>query len=144
MGESLERVDGVGTCIIVLKQENGVDSVLLLKRLGSHGAGSWSVPGGWLDRWEASVKDSAIRELREEVGDELETSDPFLVAVTNDVFSQEDIHCVTLWYVCDWVSGEPQLMEPDKASEIGWFAADQLPTPLFLPLENYLEGRVVE
>ena len=33
-------------------------------------------------------------------------------------------------------SGEPQVVAPDEMSEIGWFAWDALPEPLFLPLAN--------
>jgi hypothetical protein len=29
----------------------------------------------------------------------------------------------------------------DELSEVGWFAWDRLPEPLFLPLRNFLDGK---
>jgi hypothetical protein len=37
---------------------------------------------------------------------------------------------VSLIYVTRDFTGEPTLTEPDKLSEIGWFALDDLPQPL--------------
>jgi hypothetical protein len=39
-------------------------------------------------------------------------------------------HWISLIYVTDDFSGAPQLMEPDKLSDIGWYALDALPRPL--------------
>jgi hypothetical protein len=33
-------------------------------------------------------------------------------------------------------TGEPYLAADEEAEEIGWYAWDALPEPLFLPLEN--------
>lgn len=142
MSES--RKVSVGTCVVVLKQIDGVDHVLLLRRKGSHGAGTWSVPGGWIDWGETDTKASALRELREEVGDNLKTTEAWYLGITNDVFTDEDMHCLTLWYIADYVSGEPQLMEPDKADQLGWFTGRELPENLFLPFLNYLKGKIIE
>lgn len=52
---------GVGALVI----DNG--RVLLGRRKGSHGAGTWALPGGWLEKGE-SFEDAAVRELEEETG----------------------------------------------------------------------------
>jgi 8-oxo-dGTP diphosphatase len=41
--------------------------------------------------------------------------------------------------VCDWVSGEPQNLEPEKQHNWGWFTWQSLPRPLFLSIENLLK-----
>src|SRR4051794_34741939 len=68
--------------------------VLLTKRKGSHGAGTWAPPGGHLDMGE-SFEDCAIREVREETG--VTISEPRFLAVTNDVFVDEGKHYATIW-----------------------------------------------
>ena len=46
--KQLGRVPTGTACIV-----RGVnDSILLLKRKGAHGAGTWSVPGGWVEAGE--------------------------------------------------------------------------------------------
>ncbi len=69
----------VGVAAIV--QRNG--QVLLIKRKGAHGSGSWAVPGGHLEYGE-SLEECAVRETHEEVG--IEISDVSFAAITNDIF----------------------------------------------------------
>ncbi|HEX9385011.1 MAG TPA: hypothetical protein VF918_01730, partial [Anaerolineales bacterium] len=57
-------------------------------------------------------------------------------AVTNDVFEATGRHYITIWMEGKSVSGEPTIAADDEVEEIGWYAWDALPTPLFLPLEN--------
>ena len=39
-------------------------------------------------------------------------------------------HWLSLIYVTEDFAGEPQVMEPEKLPEFGWFALDALPEPL--------------
>jgi len=55
--------------------------LLMLKRQGSHGAGSWSIPGGHLEFGE-SFEDTTIREVFEETN--LKIKNIRFGAVTND------------------------------------------------------------
>lgn len=120
----------VGTAIIITKDAK----VLLMKRKGPHGAGTWSPPGGHLDFGE-SLEACAAREAKEEVG--LEVIDIRFRAVTNDVFEDDGKHYITIWLEGKPM-GEPFIAAEQEVQEIGWFAWDSLPEPLFLPLGNFV------
>jgi 8-oxo-dGTP diphosphatase len=122
----------IGVGVIVARD----GKVLMQKRRNAHGDGTWSFPGGHLEYGE-SPEECAARETQEEFG--VEISGPTPVAFTNDVFAAEDRHYVTLFVQAKLESGEPKIMEPDKTSEIGWFAWDGMPQPLFLPIVNLLK-----
>lgn len=106
--------------------------LLLLKRQGAHGEGSWCPPGGHLESGE-SFADCAIREAKEEAG--IEIDDIKVIGLTNDIFS-EDKHYITIATVGKLKSGKAKIMEPDKATDIGWFELDNLPSLMFLPTQN--------
>lgn len=121
----------VGVGIIV--QSKG--RVLLGLRTGSHGSGTWSVPGGHLEFGE-TIEQCAVREVLEETGlsiDEVKRG-PY----TNDVFEAEGKHYVTIFVTASSESGEPKIMEPSKCSRWKWFRWSELPSPLFQPLETLL------
>jgi 8-oxo-dGTP diphosphatase len=103
---------------------------LMGQRLGSHGANTWSIPGGHLEFGE-SWEEAAKREVMEETG-VIVDSVRFLAA-TNDLFSDDKKHYVTIWVNSNWVSGEPEITEPDKLITLEWRDFQSLPTPLFQP-----------
>lgn len=103
---------------------------LMGQRLGSHGANTWSVPGGHLEFGE-SWEETAKREVYEETG--MQIKNVRLLAVTNDIFAADNKHYVTLWVESDWQSSEPKITEPDKFIDQGWFNFQSLPSPLFNP-----------
>jgi 8-oxo-dGTP diphosphatase len=103
---------------------------LMQQRIGAHGAGTWSIPGGKLDfgeSWEAC----GAREVFEETG--VVISNIRFLAVTNDIFEQENKHFVTIWLESDWAENEPKIKEPNKLTAFDWYTLDDLPTPLFEP-----------
>jgi 8-oxo-dGTP diphosphatase len=122
----------VGTATIITRD----NKVLLMKRKGPHGKGTWSTPGGHLDFGE-TLEGCAVRETREEVG--LDVFDVRFRTVTNDVFEDEGRHYITVWMDAK-STGEPYLAAEEEAEELGWFAWDALPRPLFLPLENLVRN----
>ncbi len=121
-----KNIPRIGVGVFVFK--NG--KFLMGKRRGAHGTGSWSVPGGHLEFGEA-IEETAARELLEETG--VVGKNLKVRAFTNDIFVDECKHYVTLWVTCDWDSGEPQIIEPDKFTDLDWCDFNSLPTPLFHP-----------
>ena len=122
----------VGAAIIIAQD----DKVLLMKRKGPHGQGTWSTPGGHLDFGE-TLEGCAAREAKEEVG--VDVVDIRFRAVTNDVFEETGKHYITIWMEGKTVD-EPFIAAEREVEEIGWFAWDSLPEPLFLTLENLVKG----
>lgn len=124
----------VGVAVFVHK--NG--KVLIMRRQGSHGAGTWSVPGGHLEYGE-TVAECAVREVEEETGLRIKVSHSG--AWTETVFQEEGKHYITLyvWAKDLGYDEEPKIMEPNKCSELMWANPSTIPEPLFPPLRNYIE-----
>lgn len=125
---------GVGVGVLV--ERDG--TLLLIRRRGVHGHGTWSTPGGHLDYGE-TPEACAAREVREETG--VDIRNVTFEGITNDLFEEEGRHYVTLWFHAAWAAGDAHIAAPDEMSEIGWFPTEALPAPLFLSLRNLLEGR---
>jgi len=121
----------VGVAVIVIKS----GKVLLGKRKGSHGAGSWAFPGGHLEMNE-SIEACARREVFEETG--ISIQNIRYAAFTNDIFKEENKHYVTLYVVAEYHGGELQVIEPDKCEKWDWFIWGKFPENLFLSLNNLL------
>lgn len=123
------KVTRVGVGVIIIR--NG--KVLMGKRIGSHGRGSWSPPGGHVE-FNEDPEDTAVRETFEETG--LKVHSPRFVAITSDIYKKEKKHYITLYYICKYRSGEARIMEPDKFEGWGWFKWNKLPTPIFLAIKD--------
>lgn len=133
----MEKVTRVGMGVFVFKE----GKFLMGKRVGAHGEGTWSIPGGHLEFGE-SFADTARREVLEETG--LEITNIRFGAVTNVYFAEEDKHYVVIWMLSDYLSGKPQILEPDKFVDQAWFDFGNLPEPLFLPWEQLLKSEFIE
>lgn len=125
------EVPKVGVGVILLQQ----NKVLLGQRIGAHGANTWSFPGGHLE-FNESWADCAIRETKEETGLEIEQVQ--FAAVTNDLFPLERRHYVTIFMISRHIQGQPVVMEPHKCMRWDWFSWHELPTPLFIPVQNLI------
>lgn len=122
---------GVGVVI-----QNSEGKYLLGKRKGKHGAGTWNFPGGHLE-WGEAIFTCAMRETMEEVG--IEITNLMMGPYTNDFNEQEGTHYVTLYVIADPLSEDARVMEPEKCEEWGWYAATELPSPIFLSTRHYFE-----
>ncbi len=104
----------------------------------SRGHGTWALPGGHLEYME-SVETCARREVLEETG--LDIVDIRQGPYVNNVFSEDNRHYVTLFVTAEPYdfNAEPRVMEPEKCFEWRWCFRQDVPQPLFPPLENYLK-----
>ena len=131
----MKKIVNVGVGILINK--NG--KILLIKRKGSHGEGTWAPPGGHID-FEESVINCAKREVKEEVG--IEIKNLKVLGFTQDLFKKDKKHYITIWVKSDWKSGKTKT-NYREFSEIGWFSQSKLPKPLSVFLENFIKGRIL-
>jgi 8-oxo-dGTP diphosphatase len=75
--------------------------ILVGKRKGSHGAGTWALPGGHLEPGE-SFDACCKREVLEETGLIIKNVSP--VVFTNDIFHDEGRHYITLFFKGEYES----------------------------------------
>lgn len=123
---------GIGLMIV---REN---QIMLGRRIGSHGAGEYAGFGGHLEAGE-SFAECTLRELEEEGGTDLKIKDLRFLCVTN-LLKYLPKHYVDIGMVAEWESGEAQVMEPDKVESWEWYDIDNLPSPLFGVITNYVEA----
>ncbi len=126
----------VGVGVIVIKD----GKVLLGKRKNAHGEATWCFPGGHLE-FNEEIEDCAVREVKEETGISIKNirRGPY----TNDIFKEEGKHYVTLFVIADFSDGEVRVMEPDKCEKWEFFEWDNLPEPLFTPIQNLLKQKFI-
>lgn len=121
----------IGIGVMVFKD----GKILLGKRKGSHGAGTYAFPGGRLEYMESFI-DCARREVEEEVGIEIDNIRFNLVA--NELYP--DRHFAHIGLIADWKKGDVQNREPEKCEGWEWYDIKHLPEPLFrmvtLGIEN--------
>jgi 8-oxo-dGTP diphosphatase len=104
-----------------------IPRVLLVQRGNPPFAGSWALPGGFVDKGE-QVVDAAPRELAEETGLRVEGLE--LLGVYDTPGRDPRGWTVSVVYVAR-VQGETAVAGADDASDARWFAADALPELAF-------------
>ncbi len=127
-----EKRPKVGIGAIVRKG----DQYLLGKRIGTKDHQEYAAPGGWLEHME-SIEDCAKREVLEETGMEVENVQ-FLFTYNMKDYAPE--HLINIAVLCEWKSGEPQTMEPEKCEGWAWYSLDNLPQPLYKSWPHILEA----
>ncbi len=119
MAEKLP-ISGVGT--VVLRSGEAGEEVLLVRRGKEPRKGQWSIPGG-RQEWGETVRQAAIREVREETGIEVEIAG--LIDVIDAISpgpNGEPVHHYTLTdFAARAVGGD--LRAGDDAAEARWVPA---------------------
>lgn len=110
--------------------------ILLGKRKSLLGQGDFAWPGGKQDYLE-SFTECAKREVLEETG--LQITNVKFLRLMNFI-SKDKKHYCDIQVTAEWLSGEPQVIEPDKCEGWAWYDLKSLPEPLFLPAQTALES----
>jgi 8-oxo-dGTP diphosphatase len=110
------------------------DEVLLGRRKGSHGEGTFGWPGGGLEFGE-SLADAVRREALEESGLHVEEFE--LLCISNVV--EYERHYLDLEFKVTKFTGTPSVREPDAIESWNWYKLDALPGPLFRPCQLAIE-----
>jgi 8-oxo-dGTP diphosphatase len=117
----------LGAATVVLDDSK---RVLLVKH--NYGERNWELPGGAGEAHE-SVEETARREMREEVGVELEAIS--LAGIYWD--PQIDMHHFVFRARA---RGAPRVSDANEITEFGWFSADALPRPT----SDFTERRITD
>lgn len=115
---------GVGAVILNEKEE-----ILLVRRSRKltrdrTTVGLWSVPGGEVEFGEL-VEDAVKRELKEELGVEIEIQKA--ISHWDQILPKSKIHWHCVAFLCRIKKGKPRNLEPDKVDEIRWFPVSHVP-----------------
>ncbi|XP_016515442.1 nudix hydrolase 1-like [Nicotiana tabacum] len=124
----------VGVAVFLLSGSK----VLLGKRLSAIGHSTFALPGGHLEFGE-SFEECATREVKEETGLDIDKTE--YLTVTNNVIS-EKVHVVSIFMraVPADPSQNPQTLEPEKCDGWDWYEWNNLPKPLFGPLQDMVQS----
>lgn len=117
----------VGVAVVVLQ----AGKLLLGRRAQGHSyGGEWCIPCGHVE-WDEDVRVAAAREFAEEAGLTV-TLDEQIVAIHSN-FHNAAQHTVGIWFRGRVVAGT--LQAGDDLDQVGYFALDDLPTPLAFPTD---------
>jgi len=134
MTDTAEARPAIAAGIIV-----GDGRVLLVRRRVKEGSLSWQFPAGEVESGESN-EDAAVRETSEETG----------LTVRAIETLGERVHPVTgrtmVYVACDVVEGEAYVADEDELAEVAWctkgMLTEYVPSPLFEPVQRYLDGTI--
>lgn len=111
--------------------------LLLVRRLRAPEAGCWGLPGGKVD-WLEPVEQAVRREIEEELAIRLTALQ--LLCVVDQIDAQRGEHWLTPVYLAETFEGQVRNVEPEKHSDVAWFALDSLPEPLTMATRRALSA----
>jgi len=126
---------GIGVGAIIVNPEG---QLFLSRRgpLAKNERGLWEFPGGSVEFGETLAL-ALTREMCEEFGVDIQVGE--LLDVVDHILVDEKQHWVSPTYICRIISGEPEIKEPEKCSQIGWFFPDEVPDELSMISRQNLE-----
>ena len=138
----------VGLGVFVLQPTTG--NFVIGRRKGSHGSGTWQLPGGHLE-FNESFEACAAREVLEETGLVLDEKKIRFLTTTNDPMPEDGKHYVTVFMVGEAEEGaEPEVLEREKCEGwewvgwgemVGWVREERVDRKLFAPLVHLVNSR---
>lgn len=108
--------------------EHGTEVLLQLRQGTGYMDGHWAAAAaGHVERGETAFQ-AAIREAAEELG-VTDVGLAFELTMHRTQGAEPIDERVDFFFSARTWSGEPRLMEPDKAAELAWFPLTELPEP---------------
>ena len=122
MSRSYPTAPLIGVGVVVFNDQK---QVVLVKRGNEPAKGLWAIPGGKVELGE-QVRETAIREIREECNIEIEPQD--LLGVVDLILKDNDgkvqYHYILIDYVAKYTTGD--LTPQSDVTEAGWFFQHEL------------------
>lgn len=119
---SKERFKLIASVYLVLIENN---KILLSRRYNTgYFDSNYGFPAGHLDGNE-TLKQGLVREVKEEIGIDLEPDNLELIHVMNRKIP-DDERLDFFFSVKEW-QGEPKIMETNKCDDLSWFELNNLP-----------------
>lgn len=118
---------------IIIKEEAGTESILLALRNTEPYKHYWSLPGGHIDPYE-TVKQAVIREVKEEVGLDIE---PKFLFYFDEIIPERQIHAVVQVFYAK-ANGQATV-SPDEILAARWVSINEA---LSMPLA-FLHSEII-
>lgn len=119
--------------VVVLAAGNAGRKVLL----GLNDRGEWELPGGWPDKQDVTLADTAAREVLEESGIVLD-NDPVLVGA--ELFAPVPGRQVTLVCLASRLGTAEAPTPSFEHKDVRWFGVDALPENLPAVYRRFIDG----
>lgn len=126
--------------VMLLSAGRAGDEVLLqLRQNTGYRDGHWAAAAaGHVERGETAY-DAARREAREEIGVELGEL-TFVTSMQRTQHGEPIDERIDFFFTCRSWTGEPRIVEPEKAAALAWFPLDALPDPVVPHERVVLDG----
>ena len=109
--------------------------ILLLKQTKPNG-GKYTLIGGTVEEFEL-VKESLVREVKEEAGIDIKKSQLRLV---HTLYKKKRLGGrIVLYFECQHFTGKPKNMEPKKFKSVSWHDLGELPSPMSPTVKHVLK-----
>ncbi len=111
------EIPRIGSAAVVVKD----GKVLLGKRNKKNAYGKWVIPGGRVD-WGETIRDAAVREIKEETGLDIKVKE--LLFHKEIIALHADYHRVVFFHLAEPLTED--ITTGDDLSEAGFFTIDEI------------------
>lgn len=119
-----ERNKAIPASYLILKRRG---EILLARRQGSGYYDGWyALPAGHVEAGELPL-DCLVREIKEELGIEIEKKDAILAHTMYRTKLDETGDRADYFFIVEKWRGEPTIMEKDKSDNLQWFSLNAVP-----------------
>lgn len=139
MSERFRVVPAAYVFLLRPRAERGDEVLLQLRQNTGYMDGHWAAAAaGHVERGETAYA-AAHREAREEIGVELGEL-TFVTSMQRTQHDQPIDERIDFFFTARSWTGEPRIVEPEKAAELRWCPLDDLPDPVVPHERAVLEG----
>ncbi|MBD3280456.1 NUDIX domain-containing protein [Candidatus Dojkabacteria bacterium] len=115
----------IPTCSVLIPRKDDPDTVLLTKRNMHPHKGKYDLPGGFFEYGE-TVEEGAKRELKEELGLDLELKGIIGVELNDYKYQQYNYQHTTIYFIAEAIEKPPGIADKHENSEVRFFDLDDL------------------